>query len=106
MPTPSAFHEPAVNTNGAHLGAEGAQVNLGTSDAQDRPEPRCQALPRPARLGSERTEEPGRAGHADRSGDHRFADLLRVASILVVVAGHWLMAVVVQPLWPPASSPT
>jgi hypothetical protein len=24
----------------------------------------------------------------------RFADLLRVASILVVVAGHWLMAVV------------
>ena len=80
---------------------EEARVNLATSDAKDRPEPRCQAVPRPARLGSERAEEPGgpamligagttadRVAAATPGERDRFADLLRVASILVVVAGH------------------
>jgi Acyltransferase family len=35
-----------------------------------------------------------RVAAATPAGRDRFADLLRVASILVVVAGHWLMAVV------------
>ncbi|HEV3398308.1 MAG TPA: hypothetical protein VG693_03365, partial [Actinomycetes bacterium] len=41
------------------------------------------------------TTAAGRVAAATPAGRDRFADLLRVVSIVVVVAGHWLMAVVV-----------